>query len=62
MYKRQDPFWVPKTEEELEEMGEIADKENIARKYMNDIRRKKGLFVDEKVIQNAEKQRTLKRN
>lgn len=57
-----DPFWVPKTEEELEEMGEIADKENIARKYMNDIRRKKGLFVDEKVIQNAEKQRTLKRN
>ena len=57
-----DPFWVPKTEEELEEMGEFADKENIARKHMNSIRRKKGLFVDEKVIQNAEKQRTLKRN
>ncbi|KAG0673264.1 Cytoplasmic GTPase/eEF2-like protein (ribosomal biogenesis), partial [Kluyveromyces marxianus] len=55
-----DPFWVPKTEEELEEMGEFADKENIARKHMNSIRRKKGLFVDEKVIQNAEKQRTLK--
>lgn len=57
-----DPFWVPTTEEELEEMGKTADKENIARKHMNNIRRKKGLFVDEKVIENAEKQRTLKRN
>ncbi|CAL9738522.1 ribosome assembly protein 1 [Monosporozyma servazzii] len=57
-----DPFWVPTTEEELEELGDIADKENIARKHMNAIRRRKGLFVDEKVIQNAEKQRTLKRN
>ncbi|CDO93636.1 unnamed protein product [Kluyveromyces dobzhanskii CBS 2104] len=57
-----DPFWVPNTEEELEEMGEFADKENVARRHMNTIRRKKGLFIDEKVIQNAEKQRTLKRN
>lgn len=57
-----DPFWVPTTEEELEEMGDTADKENIARKHMNSIRRKKGLFIDEKVIENAEKQRTLKRN
>ncbi|CAB4253904.1 similar to Saccharomyces cerevisiae YNL163C RIA1 Cytoplasmic GTPase involved in biogenesis of the 60S ribosome [Maudiozyma barnettii] len=57
-----DPFWVPTTEEELEELGDTADKENIARRHMNNIRRRKGLFVDEKVIQNAEKQRTLKRN
>ena len=57
-----DPFWVPTTEEELEELGDTADKENIARRHMNMIRRRKGLFVDEKVIQNAEKQRTLKRN
>ncbi|AET40778.1 GTPase RIA1 Ecym_6404 [Eremothecium cymbalariae DBVPG len=57
-----DPFWVPTTEEELEELGNTADRENIARKHMNDIRRRKGLFVNEKVIQNAEKQRTLKRN
>lgn len=57
-----DPFWVPTTEEELEELGDTADKENIARRHMNAIRRRKGLFVDEKVIQNAEKQRTLKRN
>lgn len=57
-----DPFWVPTTEEELEELGEIADKLNIARKYMNEIRRRKGLFIDEKVVQNAEKQRTLKKD
>ncbi|SCU80032.1 LAMI_0B00562g1_1 [Lachancea mirantina] len=57
-----DPFWVPTTEEELEDLGDIADKENIARKHMNMIRRRKGLFIDEKVIKNAEKQRTLKRS
>lgn len=56
-----DPFWVPHTEEELEELGEFAERENIARRYMNNIRRRKGLFVDEKVVQNAEKQRTMKK-
>ncbi|KAG7927795.1 hypothetical protein KL925_002153 [Ogataea polymorpha] len=58
----EDPFWIPTTEEELEELGEYAERENIARRYMNEVRRKKGLFVDEKVIQNAEKQRTLKKD
>ncbi|CAI4050027.1 hypothetical protein N7582_004812 [Saccharomyces uvarum] len=57
-----DPFWVPTTEEELEEQGDTADKENIARRHMNAIRRRKGLFIEEKVIENAEKQRTLKKN
>ncbi|CUM63916.1 uncharacterized protein PRCAT00001504001 [Priceomyces carsonii] len=57
-----DPFWVPHTEEELEELGEFAERENIARRYMNTIRRRKGLFVDEKIISNAEKQRTLKKD
>lgn len=57
-----DPFWVPTTDEELEELGDIADKENIAHRHMNAVRRRKGLFINEKVIQNAEKQRTLKRN
>lgn len=56
------PFWVPHTEEELEELGEFAERENIARRYMNTIRRRKGLFVDEKVVKNAEKQRTLKKD
>lgn len=57
-----DPFWVPRTEEELLHFGDKADSENIARKYMNDVRRKKGLAIDEKLIEFAEKQRTLKKN
>lgn len=57
-----DPFWVPHTVEELEDLGTFAERENTARKYMNAIRRRKGLFVDEKVVKNAEKQRTLKKD
>lgn len=57
-----DPFWVPHTEEELEELGVFAERENVARRYMNTIRRRKGLFVNEKVVQNAEKQRNLKKD
>ena len=58
----QDPFWVPTTVEELEELGEKGDRENWIRSVMNDVRRSKGLFVDEKVVENAEKQRTLKKD
>lgn len=57
-----DPFWIPHTEEELEELGNYEERENVGRKYMNSIRRRKGLFVDEKVVKNAEKQRTLKKD
>jgi ribosome assembly protein 1 len=56
----QDPFWVPTTEEELEDLGEKADKENIAKKYMDSVRKRKGLFVDKKIVEHGEKQRTLK--
>lgn len=55
-----DPYWEPKTEEELLLFGEKADFENQARKYMNNVRKRKGLFVREKLVQHAEKQRTLK--
>ncbi|KAL5524507.1 RIA1 [Sanghuangporus sanghuang] len=57
----QDPFWVPTTEEELEDLGEKADRENIAKMYMDRVRKRKGLFVDRKIVEFAEKQRTLKR-
>lgn len=57
----QDPFWVPSTEEELEDLGEKADRENIAKKYMDSVRRRKGLFIEKKVVESAEKQRTLKK-
>ncbi|KAF5345545.1 hypothetical protein D9758_012021 [Tetrapyrgos nigripes] len=57
----QDPFWVPTTEEELEDLGEKADRSNIAKGYMDTVRDRKGLFVDRKIVEFAEKQRTLKR-
>ncbi|GAA5841396.1 hypothetical protein JCM9279_000637 [Rhodotorula babjevae] len=56
----QDPYWVPTTEEELEDLGEKADKENVAKKYMDAVRRRKGMAVDRKVILHAEKQKTMK--
>ncbi|KAG6336112.1 hypothetical protein ID866_2978 [Astraeus odoratus] len=57
----QDPFWVPTTEEELEDLGEKADRSNLAKEYMDAVRERKGMFVDRKIVQFAEKQRTLKR-
>ena len=57
----QDPFWVPTTEEELEDLGNKADRENVARRYMDRVRKRKGLAVVEKIVEFAEKQRTMKR-
>ena len=57
-----DPFWVPSTEEELLHFGEKADSDNVARKYINAVRKRKGLHVDEKIVEYGEKQRTLKKN
>ncbi|GHJ88682.1 hypothetical protein NliqN6_5084 [Naganishia liquefaciens] len=57
----QDPFWVPTTEEELEDFGEKADKANVAKVYVDKVRKRKGMFVEQKVVEHAEKQRTLKR-
>ena len=39
--------------------GEKADSENPALRYMNNIKRRKGLKIDEKLVEFAEKQRTL---
>ncbi|XP_055379032.1 elongation factor-like GTPase 1 [Condylostylus longicornis] len=57
-----DPFWVPSTEEEYMHFGEKADSANRARLYMDSVRRRKGLFVEEKIVEQAEKQRTLSKN
>lgn len=56
-----DPFWVPSTEEELELYGDKGDSVNRAQNYMNSVRRRKGLAISEKVVEFAEKQRTLSR-
>ncbi|KAG0125842.1 hypothetical protein HOY82DRAFT_570872 [Tuber indicum] len=57
----EDPFWTPFTEDELEDLGELADRENVARKYMDVVRVRKGLPVQKKLVANANKQKTLKR-
>ncbi|KAI9222555.1 hypothetical protein BC828DRAFT_378162 [Blastocladiella britannica] len=55
-----DPFWVPATELELEDLGSVADKENVSRRYMDAVRKRKGLLVEgQKIVKDAEKQRTL---
>ncbi|XP_061591594.1 elongation factor-like GTPase 1 isoform X2 [Cololabis saira] len=54
-----DPYWIPTTEEEYLHFGEKADSVNQAHKYMNGVRRRKGLYVEEKTVEHAEKQRTL---
>ena len=58
----EDPFFVPKTEEEKEEFGDGSSvPRNTARKLIDAVRRRKGLPVEEKIVQHATKQRTLAR-
>jgi translation elongation factor EF-G len=52
----------PLKAEELDEEGEKLDKVNLARRFMEKCRRRKGLFVEEKIVERADKQRTLTKN
>lgn len=36
-----DPYWIPTTQEEYLHYGDKADNENIARRYMNQVRRER---------------------
>ncbi len=46
----------------MEDLGELADKENVAKRYMDGVRMRKGLMVQgRKLVKDAEKQKTLKR-
>ncbi|KAI9906327.1 hypothetical protein PsorP6_002937 [Peronosclerospora sorghi] len=56
-----DPFFQPQTEDEREAYGERVYQHNFVRRYMDAVRKRKGLAVDEKIVVHAEKQRTLKR-
>ena len=58
----EDPYWVPQTEEELEDFGEKGDRERVSRRYVDRVRERKGLVVvGRKLVGDAEKQKTLKR-
>ena len=53
---------VPTTQEELEEFGvDASGVENYAKHLVDQIRERKGLFVEKKIGEAAEKQRTLAR-
>ena len=58
-----DPFWKPITSDEQEEHGsDGAVEHNLPRSFIDGVRRRKGLVVEEKMVASAEKQRTLTRN
>ncbi|KAF2366380.1 Transcription factor GTP-binding domain [Trinorchestia longiramus] len=58
-----DPYWDPCTSEELKHFGEKADTENLARQYMNAVRKRKGIKeYGKKLVEFGEKQRTLTKN
>jgi ribosome assembly protein 1 len=56
----QDPFWVPATVEEIEDLGDTADRENRAKGLVDEIRERKGLLVLGRKL-DAEKERNMKR-
>ncbi|CAJ1429503.1 unnamed protein product [Effrenium voratum] len=56
----EDPFQAC-SPEDLEEMGDQPPPPNTARKLVDDIRKRKGLPTDEKVVKDATKQRTVTR-
>ena len=59
-----DPFFVPVTEEEREEFGEEGQgvgTANLARTVIDEVRRRKGLPTDKKVVEVSTKQRTRAR-
>ena len=63
MINEEDPFFIPTTEEELEELG-VGDilPENPAKVLIENVRVRKGLLIDKKIVMDADKQRTHKRN
>eukprot|EP00607_Mallomonas_marina_P002183 CAMPEP_0182435606 /NCGR_PEP_ID=MMETSP1167-20130531/76741_1 /TAXON_ID=2988 /ORGANISM="Mallomonas Sp, Strain CCMP3275" /LENGTH=1013 /DNA_ID=CAMNT_0024626845 /DNA_START=248 /DNA_END=3289 /DNA_ORIENTATION=+ len=54
-----DPFWKPTTAEEREDHGDQVVEPNQARLFIDSVRRRKGLPIEEKVVVFAEKQRNL---
>lgn len=58
-----DPLYIPKTIEEMEDLGQgdiLVD--NIAKVIIEKVRKQKGLIVSKKILVDAEKQRTLTKN
>jgi len=67
---KEDPFWAPTTEDEIEEFGQLlmnglapsTGEKNNALGIIREVRKRKGLLVDSgRIVVAAEKQRTLAR-
>ena len=56
----EDPFSKPTTEDEIEEWGDNFATRNRAKQIIDSIRKRKGMQTDEKIVVDAEKQRTMK--
>jgi ribosome assembly protein 1 len=54
-----DPFYVPITQEVLDNFGANIDTPNLAKNYINKIRLRKGLPIDEKIVKSSDKQKNL---
>ena len=50
----------PTTEDEIEEWGDSFATRNRAKQIIDSIRKRKGMQTDEKIVVDAEKQRTMK--
>jgi len=59
----EDPFYIPTTDEDLEEFGD-GDilPQNLAAQLIEDLRKRKGIIVNKKIVVAADKQRTLTKN
>jgi ribosome assembly protein 1 len=60
-----DPFYRPKTRSEREDFGETVHEDqfcNVAKRYIDAVRERKGLLTGKKVVVSAEKQRNLGRS
>ena len=63
LINEEDPFFIPMTEEELEDHG-IGDilPENPAKVLIENVRKRKGLIIDKKIVIDADKQSNFRKN
>lgn len=50
-----DPFFVPKTHDDITTHGEKLLTPNFAKSLIDKIRKRKGISVEEKIVESAEK-------
>ena len=61
---KQDPYWKPTTTDELEDYGHLdsSNQKNIAYNLLIECRKRKKLPIIKKIVEHADKQRTIGKN